>query len=90
VAQTIHFPEADETPAYSKSGIPNVRPMYIKAFDGSTTSCWQFSPDELQQLVATGGVFWIATTIETHQPIMRVTLDKQRALQPMPKPLEGG
>lgn len=90
MATTIAFPEEDAMPAFSQSGIPGVRPMHRKSCDGYSIACWQFSPEELQQLSANGGVFWIAMTVETFQPIMRVTLDKEHAFQPMPKALEGG
>lgn len=90
MANTIPFPDEDEMPAYSESAIPGVRPMHRKSGDGYSIGCWQFTPQELQQLVASGGVFWITTTVETFQPIMRVTLDKGRAFEPMPKPLKGG
>lgn len=86
----IAFPEQDEMPAYSESAIPGVQPLPVKSLDGSSTSCWQFTPQERQQLLANGGIFWIATTLEKYQPIMRVTLDKGYALQPMPKALKGG
>lgn len=90
MAMTIPFSEEDEMPAYSQSGIPGVRPMHRKSCDGYSISHWQFAPEELQQLARSGGRFWIATTFETFQPIMRVTVDKQHAFQPMPKALEGG
>ena len=90
MVKAISFPEADPMPAYSESGIPNVRPLPVKTFDGSSTSCWQFDPGELRQLLDNGGIFWLATTVENYQPILRVTLNKGEALQPMPKALKGG
>jgi len=77
-------------PAYSQSGIPNVRPMHRKSCDGYSISHWQFTPAELRQLVADEGRFWLTTTVEKFHPIMRVTVDKRAAFQPMPKALKGG
>ena len=87
--QAISFPEADALPAYSESGIPGVRPLPIKSFDGSSTSCWRFTPEELAELSKTG-VLWIATSVFEYQPILRVTLNKDQGLAPLPTALKGG
>jgi hypothetical protein len=87
--QAISFPEADAQPAYSESGIPGVRPLPIKSFAGSSTSCWRFTPEEIVELSRTG-VLWIATSVFEHQPILRVTLNKDQGLAPLPTALKGG
>lgn len=87
--RSIPFADADPSPAYSESGIPGVRPLHRKSFEGSSVSCWQFTPEEVAELARTG-VLWIATSVEKYQPIMRVTLNKEHALTPLPTALKGG
>ena len=84
---SIPFTEADPMPAYSESGIPGVRPLPIKSFEGSSTSCWKFTPQEIAEL-ASGGVLWLSTSVFEYQPIIRLTLNKDQAMTPLPTALK--
>jgi hypothetical protein len=77
MATGIPFPEANDilrAPTPEDAAAGTVYDLHIHRYadlDGNPNviSKWQFSPDELAQVVAAGGTFWFHAWGHTHPPV---------------------
>lgn len=83
MAVGVPFPESNlvlTAPTPEDAAAGTVYDLHIHRYrdldgQGHVISKWQFSPEELQDLVVNGGAFWFHSWGDTHPPIAIETAD---------------
>lgn len=69
MATAVPFPEANiRLTGPEGPDDPDVYTVHARRLDGTVTTCWQLSAEDLQALVASGGKVWLSVWGQTMPP----------------------